>query len=324
MDNAKKLHELWTSPSRNDNQEEIKTLLKTINVDDYVFYLQEMVTVFEFKDEQISDITFLHALSSSNGNSSVFLGHSDQGLVVVKEHLHPDGVHILPGHCVVEIDTLVHLSTDETTKNNPLFCKCLGVRIAKHFTHIVFEYLPLSYQILMEDRRLPSCFLHQRIKELIEAVTTLHKSGRAHRDVKLRNIAFRNNGNLVLIDYDSAAKVDVDVRRCITSPICTVTHRSPEVLQVELKQRDTYDPFSLDIWSVGCCIIEMILGKPVFTRHDVKSPERMLLATQRLISEVQAGESSRMRRIKTRVDNDLFDTLQKMIVDESSRTMGAL
>jgi serine/threonine protein kinase len=65
----------------------------------------------------------------------------------------------------------------------------------------------------------------------------------------------------MLLDVGSAGHAD---NRC-TIPVCTITHRSPDILHAEIEKRYyQYDGKCLDIWSLGILLIEIYTGPEPF------------------------------------------------------------
>lgn len=97
--------------------------------------------------------------------------------------------------------------------------------------------------------------------QLLLAVEELHKNGVVHRDIKCANIFLTNEGNcLKLGDFGSAVKI----KNQMTMPgelkgyVGTQAYMAPEVFT---KNNTDGHGRAADIWSVGCCIIEMASGK---------------------------------------------------------------
>ncbi|KAG2424638.1 hypothetical protein HXX76_014363 [Chlamydomonas incerta] len=96
--------------------------------------------------------------------------------------------------------------------------------------------------------------------QLLQALAYLHAKRVLHRDIKPANILVDSAGVAKLCDFGFARAVRCgprEAQRC-TSYVVTRWYRAPEVLV-----SDEYGAAS-DIWSVGCTIAELALGRPLF------------------------------------------------------------
>ena len=129
---------------------------------------------------------------------------------------------------------------------------------------IVYDYLIDSEQI---DNQ-----LYQNINDfdarlylykILEALEFCHSKGIMHRDVKPKNIIINHKlKELRLIDYGLAEyyipKTEYNVR------VSTGPYKGPELLV-----KDKLYHYSLDIWSLGCVMFEMIFkGDLLFAAKD--------------------------------------------------------
>ena len=71
-----------------------------------------------------------------------------------------------------------------------------------------------------------------------------------------------NNGNLKIADFGLARTFNDKLRR-YTNRVITLWYRSPELLL----GTESYGP-EVDIWSVGCLLVELISKKPLFPGKD--------------------------------------------------------
>ncbi len=97
--------------------------------------------------------------------------------------------------------------------------------------------------------------------QLFRGLAHLHGLGISHRDIKPQNILVDVNRNIVKICDFGSAKMLRDNESNVAY-ICSRYYRAPELI---IAGRN-YVPYShsIDVWSAGCVLAEMILGRPLF------------------------------------------------------------
>ena len=101
------------------------------------------------------------------------------------------------------------------------------------------------------------------VKQIAQACDYLHSLKIIHRDLKLGNLFLNDNMELKVGDFGLATKVQTSGERKLT--LCgTPNYIAPEVL---LKKGHSYE---VDIWSLGCIVYSLIVGKPPFETSDLK------------------------------------------------------
>lgn len=100
---------------------------------------------------------------------------------------------------------------------------------------------------------------HRRffVYQILRGLKYIHSANIIHRDLKPSNILVNANCDLKIGDFGLARIQDNDVFQ--SEYITTRWYRAPEVLLLYPK----YGP-AIDIWSVGCILVELILKKPLF------------------------------------------------------------
>ncbi|XP_066353019.1 cyclin-dependent kinase C-2-like isoform X1 [Miscanthus floridulus] len=95
------------------------------------------------------------------------------------------------------------------------------------------------------------CFMRQ----LLTGLHYCHVNQVLNRDIKGSNLLIDNEGNLKLADFGLARSFSSDHIGNLTSGVSTLWHRPPELLLGSTK----YGP-AVDMWSVGCILVELLNG----------------------------------------------------------------
>ncbi|RSL67505.1 hypothetical protein CEP54_003236 [Fusarium duplospermum] len=108
--------------------------------------------------------------------------------------------------------------------------------------------------------------------QLLEGLVYLHESGIAHRDIKPENILLDHNGIIKYVDF-GAAKVIARQGRTLADRQTSMPNRSmtgtPMYMSPEvIKGENPGKPGAVDIWSLGCVILEMATGRRPWAQLD--------------------------------------------------------
>ncbi|KAM0334046.1 hypothetical protein ACHAQA_001066 [Verticillium albo-atrum] len=124
---------------------------------------------------------------------------------------------------------------------------------------LVLEFVEHDLKSILED--MPEPFLLSEVKRLLLQLTSgiayLHENWILHRDLKTSNLLLNNRGQLKIADFGMARYVG-DPAPKLTQLVVTLWYRAPELLL----GAKTYD-WSVDMWSVGCIMGEMLTREPL-------------------------------------------------------------
>eukprot|EP00917_Polyrhabdina_sp_WS-2016_P027768 GHVP01059298.1.p1 GENE.GHVP01059298.1~~GHVP01059298.1.p1 ORF type:complete len:415 (-),score=43.74 GHVP01059298.1:99-1226(-) len=129
------------------------------------------------------------------------------------------------------------------------------------YLYLFTEYIPNTLTDLIKEGNKISLSHYKSIfYSLINGLEYLHKSNRkiCHRDLKPSNILIEPKRMMSKIcDFGCAKKLDGKEKNI--SYICARYYRPPEALL-------GYTDYNcrMDIWSYGCLLIEVLIGKPIF------------------------------------------------------------
>ncbi|XP_067124805.1 serine/threonine-protein kinase PLK1 [Centruroides vittatus] len=149
--------------------------------------------------------------------------------------------------------------------------------VHKHIVtfHSFFEDVDNVYIILELCRRRSLMEMRKRRKTLTEPETRyflrqillackyLHEEKIIHRDLKLNNLFLSDEMEIKLGDFGLATRVDYDGERKKT--VCgTPNYIAPEVITKKGHS------FEVDVWSIGCILYTLLVGKPPFESSRLK------------------------------------------------------
>ncbi|KAK8951500.1 putative serine/threonine-protein kinase [Platanthera zijinensis] len=98
------------------------------------------------------------------------------------------------------------------------------------------------------------CFMEQ----LFNGLNHCHNNGVLHRDIKGANLLISDDGILKIADFGLATFFSNELKHPLTSRVVTLWYRPPELL---LGAQDY--GISVDLWSSGCILAELLAGKPI-------------------------------------------------------------
>ncbi|XP_059496982.1 mitogen-activated protein kinase 15 [Stegostoma tigrinum] len=150
--------------------------------------------------------------------------------------------------------------------NHPNIIKLLNVIRAANDKdiYLVFEYMETDlHAVIKKGNLLKDIHIRYILYQLLKATKFIHSGNVIHRDQKPSNI---------LLDADCFVKLcDFGLARCInqiqeeqgnaalTEYVATRWYRAPEILLASPRYTK-----GVDMWSIGCILGEMLLGKPLF------------------------------------------------------------
>ncbi|OQR82461.1 protein kinase [Achlya hypogyna] len=118
----------------------------------------------------------------------------------------------------------------------------------------LFEYIGPHENGISEATTTPLLF------KIVDAIRHLHAHGYCHRDLKPENILYApESAGVKVVDFGLCTKVSRGSSKKL-GDFCG----SPGFFAPEILLHETYDGFKADVWSLGCILLELVLGNSFF------------------------------------------------------------
>ncbi|CAG8083429.1 unnamed protein product [Penicillium nalgiovense] len=113
----------------------------------------------------------------------------------------------------------------------------------------------LHHLLRASSKPLECQFIQFFTYQMLRGLEYIHLAGVIHRDLKPSNILINDNCDLKICDFGLAREQDAQM----TGYVATRYYRAPEIMFTW----QNYN-YAVDMWSVGCILAEMIIGKVLF------------------------------------------------------------
>ncbi|KAH6819013.1 shaggy-related kinase 11 [Perilla frutescens var. frutescens] len=132
------------------------------------------------------------------------------------------------------------------------------------YLNLVLEYVPETVHRVIKhynklNQRIPLIYVKLYAYQIFRALSYIHCGiGVCHRDIKPQNLLVNPHTHQVKLCDFGSAKVLVKGEPNI-SYICSRYYRAPELIFGATEYTT-----SIDVWSAGCVLAELLLGQPLF------------------------------------------------------------
>lgn len=156
----------------------------------------------------------------------------------------------------------------ETLKDldHPHIVAYLGFEETPNFLSIFLEYVPGGSvgSCLRDHGKFDECVTKSFTAQILSGLAYLHSKNIIHRDLKADNILVEKTGICKISDFGISKRTDDD-QGAFTAMQGTVFWMAPEVIG---SQRGRGYNSKVDIWSVGCVVLEMWAGRRPWPDED--------------------------------------------------------
>ncbi|KAK8870111.1 hypothetical protein IAR55_000681 [Kwoniella newhampshirensis] len=200
-----------------------------------------------------------------------------------------------------------------------------------HEVYLVQELLETDLHRVIRTQDLSDDHCQYFLYQTCRALKALHSAEIIHRDLKPANLLLNANCDLKVCDFGLARSTQTGVpgegnnQGFMTEYVATRWYRAPEVmLSFRMYTK------SIDVWSVGCILAEMLNGKPLFPGKDYHHQLSLILDVlgTPMIDEFQAITSKRSREYirslpmrRRRTFASLYPNANPLAIDFLTKTL---
>lgn len=260
---------------RKDVQEELNSIGRVLDVSDLEYHFVTLLaSSFSSVSIRWQKGKFIGGGSFGQVHAAVNLDTG--GVMAVKEIVFHDSQSLKLIPSIKEEMTVLEML------NHPNVVQYFGVEVHRDKVYLFMEYC--------EGGSLSGLLAHGRIEDelviqvytlqMLEGLAYLHQSGVVHRDIKPENILLDHNGVIKFVDFGAAKVIAATgkTRKMLSSYVSkaatdpqnlnsmtgTPMYMSPEVITGQASSKNGV----VDIWSLGCCVLEMATGRRPWANLD--------------------------------------------------------
>lgn len=195
-----------------------------------------------------------------------------------------------------------------------------------HTLYIVTQLFECDLErIISSNQKLTDQHAQYFTYQILRGLKYIHSTDVIHRDLKPSNILVNSNCDLAICDFGLSRGIITSGPNDLTEYVVTRWYRSPEIL-CETSQYGT----SVDLWSVGCILGEIINRKPILKGSSTREQVELILNRLGTPSEEEITANSSkavgdaLRRMNVRNPTplkDFFPTASPLALDLLSKLL---
>ncbi|NWW04283.1 MK14 kinase, partial [Oreocharis arfaki] len=125
--------------------------------------------------------------------------------------------------------------------------------------YLVTHLMGADLNNIVKCQKLTDDHVQFLIYQILRGLKYIHSADIIHRDLKPSNLAVNEDCELKILDFGLARHTDDEM----TGYVATRWYRAPEIMLNWMHYNQT-----VDIWSVGCIMAELLTGRTLFPGTD--------------------------------------------------------
>eukprot|EP00794_Sanderia_malayensis_P004816 gene4816-5447_t len=167
--------------------------------------------------------------------------------------------------------------------------------------YLVFDFMDTDlHNVIKKGNILKDVHKRYVMYQLLKAMKYIHSGNVIHRDIKPSNVLLDADCFIKICDFGLARSISSlkfePGDPSLTDYVATRWYRAPEILLAS----PVYTK-GVDMWSIGCILAEMLLGKPLFPGSST------LDQIERIMSTIPSPTAKDLDSIKSAYSGSLFD-----------------
>ncbi|XP_037540819.1 mitogen-activated protein kinase 14A isoform X1 [Nematolebias whitei] len=229
-----------------------------------------------------------------------------------------------------ELRLLKHMKHENVIGLLDVFTPATSLKEFKD-VYLVTHLMGADLNNIVKCQKLTDDHVQFLIYQILRGLKYIHSAEIIHRDLKPSNLAVNEDCELKILDFGLARHTDDEM----TGYVATRWYRAPEIMLNWMHYNMT-----VDIWSVGCIMAELLTGRPLFPGTDHIDQLKLIMRLigipgPELVAKI-SSESARtyinsLPRTPKRNFSDVFvganpiavDLLEKMLVLDTDKRITA-
>lgn len=167
--------------------------------------------------------------------------------------------------------------------------------------YLVFDYMEADLFNVIRAKILEEVHKKFIIYQTLKALKFIHSADIIHRDLKPSNIFLNSDCHVKLGDFGLARTLECTqsglAAGLITDYVATRWYRAPEMLLASTKYGKP-----IDMWSVGCILFELYVGRAMLPGKSTKDMLKMVFQATGFPDKKEYAEVKREHKIKIEYD----------------------
>ncbi|KAJ3561800.1 hypothetical protein NP233_g9974 [Leucocoprinus birnbaumii] len=214
--------------------------------------------------------------------------------------------------------------------------------ITPDFNEIYLFMEPMEadlHQIIKSGQSLTNEHVQYFIYQILRGMKYIHSASVIHRDLKPGNLLVNADCELKICDFGLSRGFNStpdDNAHHLTEYVATRWYRAPEIM-LAFRRYNT----AIDVWSIGCILGELLMGKPMFKGKDYVDQLNKILDVlgspeERIIKKIGSDKAQAyvrllpfkrtvpLRRLMPNADVQALDLLGKMLTFDPSERVSVI